>query len=115
MRVEQIVPLEPGRRYPVCLGGRRAAPPEDCGGAWAFLELRQRYSVFDVTRRLAEMLGDMIDTADPRCQRAIIDEHRDELTELLRWARMDRFGRRHVNQQFHHTPFGTRADRSVPR
>src|SRR5215210_1682256 len=45
VRVEQIAPLEPGRRYPVCIGGHRAAPPEDCGGPWAFLELRQRYSV----------------------------------------------------------------------
>jgi len=36
IRVEQIRPLEPGRRYPVCSGGRRAGPPEDCGGPWAF-------------------------------------------------------------------------------
>src|SRR6266487_1345415 len=41
VRVEHILPLEPGRSYPVCIGGRRAAPPEDCGGPWVFLELRQ--------------------------------------------------------------------------
>src|SRR6266704_3127079 len=46
VRIEQILPLEPGWCYPVCRGGRRAAPPEDCGGPWAFLELRQYYSVF---------------------------------------------------------------------
>jgi hypothetical protein len=32
IRVEQIVDPEPGGRYPVCLGGERACPPEECGG-----------------------------------------------------------------------------------
>ena len=45
VRVEQIVPLEPGRRYPRCVGGRRRVPPEDCGSPWAFLELRERIVV----------------------------------------------------------------------
>ena len=33
VRVEQILDVEPGRTYPVCTGGRRAGPPEDCGGS----------------------------------------------------------------------------------
>ncbi|MBV9326760.1 MAG: plasmid pRiA4b ORF-3 family protein [Chloroflexi bacterium] len=40
LRVEKILRLEPGQPNPRCVGGRRAAPPEDCGGPWAFLELR---------------------------------------------------------------------------
>jgi hypothetical protein len=102
VRVEQLLPPHPDHRSPVCIGGRRAIPPEECGGPWAFLELRQRYSVVAVTRRLAELLGDVYDTAAPRCrrcQRAIIDEHRDELTDLLRWTRPDHFDRRAVNRQ----------------
>jgi hypothetical protein len=40
VRVEAILPLEPRRTYPVCLAGKRAAPPEECGGPWAYLRLR---------------------------------------------------------------------------
>jgi hypothetical protein len=50
-RVERILALEPGRSYPFCIGGRRAVSSEDCGGPWAFLALRQRYSVFGIARR----------------------------------------------------------------
>jgi len=56
VRLEQILPLDPRRGYPICIGGRRAAPPEDCGGAWAFLELRQHYSTFRIAERLLELL-----------------------------------------------------------
>lgn len=32
VRLEKVLPIEPGVRYPKCIGGARACPPEDVGG-----------------------------------------------------------------------------------
>jgi hypothetical protein len=32
VRIEQILAVEGSRPYPVCIGGKRAAPLEECGG-----------------------------------------------------------------------------------
>ena len=37
--VEKILQLETGVNYPICLGGKRACPPEDCGGIWGYGDL----------------------------------------------------------------------------
>lgn len=37
--LEHILPADPAVRYPVCLAGARACPPEDCGGAPGYAEL----------------------------------------------------------------------------
>ena len=34
--VEKILPAEPGQTAARCLAGKRACPPEDCGGPWGY-------------------------------------------------------------------------------
>ena len=36
IEVEEISPVERGAEYPRCLAGRRACPPEDCGGIYGY-------------------------------------------------------------------------------
>jgi hypothetical protein len=37
--VEQIGPRDPAVDYPRCTGGKRAGPPDDCGGVWGYADL----------------------------------------------------------------------------
>jgi len=39
VRIEKQGTLEKGRRYPACVAGERAGPPEDCGGVDAFHDM----------------------------------------------------------------------------
>ncbi len=42
VRIEKCLPLDPKRTYPACIDGKHAAPPEDCGGALAYMQVRQK-------------------------------------------------------------------------
>jgi hypothetical protein len=37
--VEKVLDRNKAAAYPRCTGGRRAAPPEDCGGVWGYADL----------------------------------------------------------------------------
>lgn len=52
IRLEKKCPFNTKTKYPCCLGGGRSAPPEDCGGPLAFLELDRHYSIFQIQDEL---------------------------------------------------------------
>ncbi len=40
VKLEKILPEEPGGTYPFCLTGKGRCPPDDCGGTWGYAELK---------------------------------------------------------------------------
>ena len=95
MRVEQILLLKAGRAYPRCVGGRRRVPPEDCGGPWAFLELRERYSLLTLAERLSALAECRLAVG---CEAFVHDQYED-VQQLLEWLEIDRFDRRAANRR----------------
>ena len=39
IEIEKMLPPEKDQRYPVCLAGKRACPPEDCGGFPGYMRM----------------------------------------------------------------------------
>jgi hypothetical protein len=89
LRLEQVLPLAPAKSYPCCLGGAWQAPPEDCGGAWQYMERRQ-HAPWRIAQRLYEVLEDPEDN---------LREHLAELRELIYWQQAHKFDRRAANRE----------------
>ena len=45
-RLAALLPLASRCIYPVCIGGKRAAPPKDCRGAWGYLERLDQHRLY---------------------------------------------------------------------
>ncbi|MGW7613498.1 plasmid pRiA4b ORF-3 family protein [Streptomyces sp. NPDC054766] len=111
LRVEKILPAEKGRSYPVCTAGARSAPPEECGGVRAFLRLRQQLPRVVIAARMAEVLAEILDAPDDHAQRELLADHRDEMAALLRYARLDGFGKAALNRHLRDLPLGREGTR----
>jgi hypothetical protein len=60
---ERFLPKE-GGTYPLCVGGQRACPPEDCGGPWAYSDFVEALRNPD-HRRHDELLEWVVGEFDP--------------------------------------------------
>ena len=93
IRLERTRPLEPQRLYPVCIGGRRGVPPEDCGGVWAFQQGRD-----EAPWRAQELLDEIAQCVRERDTIGLRDLV-EEIPPLQTWLTLDRFDRRRVNRR----------------
>lgn len=86
---------------PWCGGGARSAPPEECGGPFAFLALRQEHSRWQATVQMAELVHLLVEAAETspgQTVRSVLGEDAiEELPDLLYRARIDSSGKAAVN------------------
>lgn len=95
------------RVLPVCTGGARQAPPEECRDAEAFLQLRRDLPQIVIASRLAEFLTDVIDALDDQAARALLADRREEMEALVRYTDLDDFDRGALNHALHVLPLDT--------
>lgn len=63
LMVEKVLPPDPALAYPLCTGGKRHCPPEDCGGVWGYDNLLNaiRDPDHEDHEQMQEWLGEGLD------------------------------------------------------
>ncbi|HSR54414.1 MAG TPA: plasmid pRiA4b ORF-3 family protein [Acidobacteriota bacterium] len=76
VELEEITPRVGGKKYPVCLGGERACPPEDCGGPWGYADFLEAVSdsAHEEHARMLEWVGGKFDPSDFSPQKVRFDD-----------------------------------------
>jgi Plasmid pRiA4b ORF-3-like protein len=109
IRLEARRPLAPRRVYPVCMGGKRAGPPEDCWDAWGYLERLDQHRLFpplEAMQVVAEAIRTLLETDPHRSVREGLGDL-DELHEAVdgleayQAFQPDHFDRGAINTQLH--------------
>ena len=76
IRLEARLPVETTRVYPVCIGGKGAAPPEHCRSPWAYMEMldAHRSPPLDAMWVAAEAVRAVLETEPHRSIREAIGD-----------------------------------------
>ena len=107
IRIEDRLEAENGRRYPICLGGQGACPPEDCGGPAGYQAGREEavgYEAFEDLDTTASLLKEIV--LDGRHELLDDEDRRSELEEAVERSKAralflaQGFSRREVNARF---------------
>jgi hypothetical protein len=109
IRLEAILLPVPRCVYPVSIGGKRAAPPEDCWGAWAYMERLDQHRLSPPLEAMA-VVATVISTlleADPQtpvwAALGDLDELREavDCLETYQAFQPEHFDRRDINRRLH--------------
>jgi hypothetical protein len=109
IRLEALPPRTARQVYPVCTGGKRAAPPEDCRGAWSYLERLDQHRLYPPLKAMgvvAETISTLLE-ADPqtsvRAALGDLDAFGEAVDCLDAYVQFqpDHFDRHAINTQLH--------------
>ena len=102
IRVQQVLAGESKRSYPICLDGRRSAPPEDGCGRRAFLERRREapWRAHQLLQAIAESVGQQNTDA--------LEDYIEEIPDHRKWLTLEQFDRRRANDRLRQYASGDR-------
>jgi len=85
IQLEKILPREKGVNYPICVKGKRACPPEDCGGVWGYAELLEAIKdpSHESHEELLEWLGENFDPEHFDVNEVTFDDPDEILKKVL--------------------------------
>jgi hypothetical protein len=107
IRLEALRPRTSRQGYPVCTGGKRAAPPEDCRGTWGYLKRLEQHRLsppLEAMGVVAEAINTLL-AAEPqtsvRAALGDLDAFREavDCLEAYQQFQPDHFDRREINTQ----------------
>lgn len=83
--LEKILPKDPQVDYPLCLAGKMACPPEDCGGIWGYADMLKvladpKHSEYE---DMVDWIGDDFDPLDFDPKEVLFDDPKERLKFLM--------------------------------
>ena len=104
IRLEGVLPFDSKRALPSCIDGRRAAPAEDCAGAWDYLkrlDWHRSHLALEELNLIAEAVRRFLDSDGDRQAIGDLDELPEAIdrVEAYQDFQPDRFDRRALNRQ----------------
>jgi hypothetical protein len=104
IRLEGVLPFDSKRALPSCIDGRRAAPAEDCAGAWDYLKRlhwHRSHLPIDEILIMVEAVRRILDSDGDRHAIGDLDELREAADRVKAYQdfQPDRFNRRELNLQ----------------
>ena len=105
VRIEDRLDPHPRKRYPVCVGGKGACPPEESGGPAGYDECKAEASGFEAYEDIDTMV-DLLDRIVVQNQPHLLDD------DDVRWQLESALERNRVRELFWKAHFDRRAARA---